>query len=224
VIVAIDGPAGSGKSSTARLLAKKLGFIYLDTGSMYRAIALLFQRLGIEPGDSRIAEILDTTCIEIRYDEGVMHVLLDEEDVSDSIRSTAITELSSRISTIDVVREKLVAEQRRMAMTCEQDGGGVVMEGRDIGTVVFPDAEVKFFLVADASERARRRLLQYEESGIDADYDQILADIVDRDIRDTSRKNSPLKQAEDAKVIDTTHLSFDEQVTIMEAAIRERRH
>ena len=222
MIVAIDGPAGSGKSSTARLLAEKLGFLYLDTGSMYRAVALQFQRLGTVVTDDRIHQILESLSIEIVSDSSGMHVLLNGEDVTHNIRSKQVTDFSSKVSAIPEVRDKLVAEQRRMAMSAEENGSGVVMEGRDIGTVVFPDADIKFFLVAAPEERAKRRVLQKEESGETADYAQILTDIKNRDERDSTRQTSPLRQAEDAIMVDTTTLSFEEQVGIMESAIRER--
>lgn len=223
MIVAIDGPAGSGKSSTARALASRLDLVYLDTGAMYRAVALLFLRNGIEPDDGNVPQLLEDHSIGMSCIDNTMRVCIDSEDVTSLIRTARVTELSSRVSTLPSVRRKLVAEQRRMAEIQLKSGRGVVMEGRDIGTVVFPAADIKFYLEANAEERARRRVLQIRDAKGDADTDQILKEIRARDERDSSRSVSPLVQAEDAIRIDTTTLSFTEQVDLMERLIRERR-
>lgn len=222
MIVAIDGPAGSGKSSTARVLASRLGLMYLDTGAMYRAVALLFIRNKIDPESDDIEQFLAKHSIRIAFRDRSMGVFIDAEDVTSLIRTARVTELSSRVSMLPIVRTKLVAEQRRMAKEQVAVGSGVVMEGRDIGTVVFPNADIKFFLEATPRERARRRVLQIRSNNGEADFDQVLAEINERDARDVSRSASPLAKADDAMVVDTTRLSFDEQVALLERLIRER--
>jgi len=222
VIIAIDGPAGSGKSSTARALAKRLGLMYLDTGAMYRAVALLFLRNGIEPESEEIDQLLADHSIRIASIDDSMKVFIDSNDVTPFIRTAQVTELSSRVSALPLVRTKLVAEQRRMAREQVDLGSGVVMEGRDIGTVVFPNADIKFFLEAAPEERARRRVQQIRDHKGAADYDEILIEINARDSRDETRSASPLTKAKDAISVDTTSLSFNQQVAMLERLIRER--
>lgn len=209
MIVAIDGPAGSGKSTTARRVAERLGWLYLDTGAMYRAVAMAFQDAGLPFTSEASEDVLSRLALDFERAPDGLRVLLHGQDVSDRIRSKAAGEAASWVSTIPEVRERLVDEQRRVA--AEMREGGVVVEGRDIGTVVFPDAEVKIFLIADVSERARRRLAELHDRGHDADYKQVKAEIEDRDRRDTERAVAPLRQADDAVVVDTTGLTLDQQ-------------
>ncbi len=196
--------------------------MYLDTGAMYRAVALLFIRSEIEPESEKVDQLLANHSIRIAWLSDSMRVYIDSEDVTSFIRTPRITELSSRVSALPAVRTKLVAEQRKMAREQVSRGSGVVMEGRDIGTVVFPNADVKIYLGAEAEERASRRVRQIRENGGKADFDQILAEIKARDARDETRSTSPLAKADDAVYVDTTDLSFDEQVAMLEDLIRER--
>jgi CMP/dCMP kinase len=210
VIVAIDGPAGSGKSTTARRVAERLGWLYLDTGAMYRAVALAFQDAGLPFTSDAAGDVLSRLALDLHRTPEGMRVLLDGEDVTGRIRTKAAGEAASRVSALPEVRDRLVHEQRRIAQDARE--GGVVIEGRDIGTVVFPRAEVKIFLIADVQERARRRMAELQERGQQADLDEVAAEIVERDRRDTDRTHAPLRQAEDAVVIDTTGFTLDEQV------------
>lgn len=196
MIVAVDGPAGSGKGTLTKLVADKLNLQYIDTGAMYRCIAfkMLEDGIGLEDTD-KIKEILD----DIEIDLQGTKVILNGRDVSKEIRTVEVANFTSPVSAIDFIRTKMVELQRGLAK--EKD---IIMEGRDIGTVVFPNADVKIYLDASAEERARRRVRQNEENGISSNYEQILKDIIERDTRDMSRPNSPLKKAEDAVVVDTT--------------------
>ncbi len=197
-VVAIDGPAGSGKSTLARNLARALGFVFLDTGAMYRALALAAARRGIDPDDADGLTQLAQQ-IEIRFTpEGdSQRVLLDGEDVSEAIRTPEISDLASRISVHAGVRRAMVAQQRALA----QQAHGVVAEGRDTTTIVFPEAAVKLYLDASPQERARRRWRQLQQQGIDEPYEQVLQAILERDARDAARADSPLRIADDAIVI-----------------------
>ncbi len=196
MIVAVDGPAGSGKGTLTKLVAEKLNLQYIDTGAMYRCIALKMLEDGIGLEDTeKIKEILDNVKIDL---DGTK-VILNGRDVSKEIRTVEVSNFTSPVSTIDFIRTKMVELQRGLAK--EKD---VIMEGRDIGTVVFPDADIKIYLDATAEERAKRRVKQNEENGISSNYEQILKDIIERDTRDMSRPNSPLRKAEDAVVVDTT--------------------
>ena len=205
LVVAIDGPAASGKSTTARILAERLGYIYVDTGAMYRAMTLkvLQHRLDLDDVAGITALALNT---EIRLGrEGTrLKILLDGADVTAAIRKPAVT---NAVSALPPVRELMVREQRRLGRE-----GGVVLEGRDIGTVVFPDADVKIYMVADVSQRARRRKKDLQQQGIEIEVDQIRKEILDRDRKDSQRDHSPLKQASDAITIDTSELTIDQQV------------
>jgi cytidylate kinase len=207
-IIAIDGPAGAGKSTVAKTVAEKLGYVYIDTGAMYRAVALKVIQTATPVSDQRMISALANK-IDISFElvDGEQRVMLDGEDVTDSIRTPDATRLSSPVSTIRGVRKRLVDLQRKMGET-----GGIVMEGRDIGTVVFPDAEVKIFLTASITERARRRTEQLKALGMEADQDQIAADIRDRDLRDSSRAHAPLTQAADAHMIESDNMSIDDVV------------
>lgn len=205
--IAIDGPAGTGKSTLARTLARRVGGAYLDTGAMYRVATLQVLRAGIDPEDAE-AVIAATTDLplEIGTDAGSERILLDSEDVSEEIRSARVTANVSAVSAVPQVRENLVALQRRLAA----GGGTVVLEGRDIGTVVLPDAEVKVYLTASPEVRAQRRTDQDRSAGRSADYEEVLAAVIERDRKDSTRAASPLRPAEDAVVIDTSDLSLDE--------------
>jgi CMP/dCMP kinase len=205
VIIAIDGPAGSGKSSTAREVAKRTHSLYIDTGAMYRAVALFCLRNGIDTSQPDFDSHLSELSISLKSSDNGITVWLNGEDVSDEIRSSTISEMSSIVSSNVRVRVKMVDMQREMASEALSNGGSVVMEGRDIGSVVFPDAEFKFFLIADPKVRAERR-------GVHVDSRELLDAILARDERDESRSASPLIRASDAIAIDTSSLSFEEQV------------
>ncbi|MBO5073021.1 MAG: (d)CMP kinase [Eubacterium sp.] len=217
--IAIDGPAGAGKSSIAKLVAKDLDFIYVDTGAMFRAMAYFFLTSGVDPRDE---EAVSSKCagirIRIEYEEGVQHIYLNDEDVSTEIRQEEVGKNASVIASYPVIRTKLLELQR--AMAAEHD---VIMDGRDIGTVVLPDAEAKIFLTASSRVRAERRYKELREKGVDCDLDQIEEDIIERDRQDMNREIAPLKQAEDAVFVDTSYMSIEEVVkTIREIAEAKR--
>ena len=199
-IVAIDGPAGSGKGTVTEILSKELGLVNIGSGSAYRCVALATIKAGIKLEEKeKIIDLLDKIKIEFKMEDGKDIVYLDGEDVSSRIRENDVAKIVSPISSIKEVRFKLNDIFRKCA-----EGKRVIMEGRDIGTYVFPNADVKIYLDASAEERAKRRVKQNEENGIASNYEQILKDIIERDTRDMSRPNSPLKKAEDAVVVDTT--------------------
>ncbi len=210
--IAIDGPAGAGKSSIAKALSKKLGFIYIDTGAMYRAVALFFLENGIkESSDNEIDKLLDELDINIKYTDGEQRVFLNNVDVSDKLRQEEIGKLASRFSAVKSVREKLVALQRKLA-----EKENVIMDGRDIGTVVLPNADLKIYLSAGSKVRAKRRYLELIEKGFDSaalDEKAIENEIIKRDEADMNREISPLKKAEDAYYMDTSDMTFDEVVS-----------
>lgn len=207
-IVAIDGPAASGKSTTARLVAERLGYRWVDTGAMYRALALKVVREKIKPWEEgKLREMLGRTEVRLEEGDGGLRVLLDGEDVTELVRSPEVTRAVSWVCALPFVREAMVQLQRRMAA-----GGGVVMEGRDIGTVVVPDAEVKVFLDADVRERARRRWRELREKGMDVSLEDVERELEERDRKDSAREHSPLRRAPDAILVDTTNLSVEEQV------------
>ena len=218
LIIAIDGPAASGKSTTAQLLAKKLGYLYIDTGAMYRACALKAKKMGIDINDEEsIRNLLDFIDIQIENDNSKNRILLDGEDVSEDIRADDISSLASAISAIPAVRYKMVELQRKMG-----EKGSVILDGRDIGTFVFPDAEVKFFLTASPEIRAKRRWLELQQKGIDKNFSEVLADLVKRDNNDSQRALAPLKKAEDAIEIDTSNMTIEEQTDYLYQIIRSR--
>ena len=197
--IAIDGPAGAGKSTVAKMAAKKLDFIYVDTGAMYRAMALYFLRREIDAKDEKkIAEACEHINVTIAYQEGEQQVLLNGENVNAFIRTEEVSMMTSNTSKYPAVREKLLYLQRELAAA-----NNVIMDGRDIGTCVLPDAELKIYLTASASERAKRRYLEQKERGVESDLAQIERDIIARDEQDMNREIAPLKQAEDAIYLDT---------------------
>jgi cytidylate kinase len=218
-IIAIDGPSGAGKSTIARLLAERLGYMYLDTGAMFRTVALMVKRKGISLDDENA---LSEACknLEIsfaRSHDGKYQVFSNGEDVSGAIRTPEISMLTSKISARKEVRDILLHKQRNIG-----SGGGVILEGRDIGTVVFPDAEVKFFLSASAEERGKRRFLELMAKGEVTTLEKTICEVVQRDAQDEQREHAPLKKAEDAIVIDTTVLSIDEVLALMEDIVLQR--
>ncbi|MBR4092596.1 MAG: (d)CMP kinase [Oscillospiraceae bacterium] len=216
--IAIDGPAGAGKSTIARAVASKLGFIYVDTGALYRSIGLYCLNNNIETTDkTEIERILPEISVQLKYLDGVQRVILNENDVSDEIRKPECSMAASNVSAIPVVREFLFELQRKMAR--END---VIMDGRDIGTVILPDAEVKIFLTASPEERANRRFKELVEKGNNPDYDELLKEINQRDYNDMHRETAPLKQADDAILFDTTTLGKDEVVDELLKIISEK--
>jgi len=218
LIIAIDGPSGAGKSTLGRMLARELGLLYIDTGSMYRAVALavIESTTTNEQDDVAVASLAQGIEIELGGDPDSLHVSLNGRDVSDRIRDEDVTEVSSIVSTIPAVRRAMVKRQRELGQR------GAVMNGRDIGTVVFPDADVKFFLDAAVKERAERRLAEEREHNPEATYEQTLADITERDARDTTRVDSPLIAAKDAIVIDSSGQSIAEVFQRMMKIVREK--
>jgi len=210
IIIAIDGHSATGKSSTAKIVAKHLGYIYLDSGAMYRATTLYFltNKIALENAD-RIKKALDEIEIEFRKDkEGLPLTFLNGENVEDRIRTMEISSNVSRVSAIKAVRAAMVEQQRKLG-----ENKGIVMDGRDIGSVVFPKAELKIFMTASAKVRAERRQKELAEKGENITFDEILKNVMDRDEQDSSRKESPLIKVDDAIEIDNSNMSFDEQVT-----------
>ena len=219
LIIAIDGPSGAGKSTLGRRLARELGLLYVDTGAMYRAAALAVVEAGASATDAdEVARVAAGARIELAGDPDSLRVLLEGRDVSAEIRTEQITRLSSVISAIPAVRRDLVRRQREMG----ERGRGVVLDGRDIGTVVFPSADVKFFLTAVPEERAKRRFDEDHAKEPDLTFQETLTDINTRDARDSTRADSPLRIAEDAVVIDTTDLSVEQVFARMLEVVRER--
>jgi cytidylate kinase len=205
MIIAIDGPSGSGKSTLGRMLARALKLLYIDTGSMYRAVALATIDAGVDPSDKEaVTALANRIEIDLKGDPDSLSVLLNGRDVTDQIRTESVTEMSSIVSTIPGVRRAMVERQRAFGKR------GAVLNGRDIGTVVFPDADIKFFLTAAPEERAERRYKEDQTAGISTNYAETLADMVERDRRDSTRVDSPLKVADDAIVIDSTGKGIEE--------------
>src|SRR5579875_265270 len=216
VIIAIDGPAGAGKSTLAKRVAEKLGYLYINTGAIYRAVALWALRLGVDLSDMhRLEQLAKEARIELTTGEG--RVLLNGEDVTEAIREARIAEAASKVSAVPGVRRALLALQRGMA-----EKNSVVMEGRDIGTVVFPEAQVKIFLDAEPAERARRRALELQETGRAPDEQTVASDLKSRDQRDRQRSEAPLVQAADAEFVDTTGMSLEEVEEILLRLVRAR--
>ncbi len=215
--VAIDGPAGAGKSTVAKAAAKALGFIYVDTGALYRTVALAAQRAGVLSDKEGIIALLDKITVELKYIDGVQAVFLDGEDVSALIRTPEISMGASSASAIPEVRAFLLDLQRDIAKR-----NNVVMDGRDIGTVVLPDAGLKIFLTASAEARARRRYIELQQKGDPATFEEVLADMLVRDKNDSTRDAAPLKAADDAIPVDTTDMTLEESIDFLCGLIRER--
>jgi cytidylate kinase len=207
LVIAIDGPVGAGKSTVAKLVAQKLGYLYVDTGAMYRAVALKALRLGMDINDPIVMAMLaEATDIQLQQQvDGSVRVFLDGEDVTEAIRTPEVSEASSIVSAHEGVRKVLAERQKAMA-----ELGGVVMEGRDIQTVIAPDAEVKIFLTASLEERAKRRWLELQQKGISVSYEEVLQEVKERDERDKNRTIAPLRKAPDAVEIDTTGITPEE--------------
>ncbi len=221
MIIAIDGPSGAGKSTLGKMLAKKLNLLYLDTGAMYRAVALAVTRAGVPYRDiDRIVDIAENSRIDLIGEPDAMKVMLDGEDVSVDIRTLDAAQSASVVSTISEVRRIMVEHQRQIG---ESAPTGCVLEGRDIGSVVFPKADIKFFLTATPEARARRRFIEDQSKGRLSTYEQTLSEINERDERDVSREDSPLTIAEDAIVIDTSELDLTEVFEQMLSKINEKR-
>ena len=218
--IAIDGPAGAGKSSIAKALSKRLGYIYIDTGAMYRAVALFFVENNVSDGtDSRIESLLEKLEISIKYEDGAQKVILNGEDITGKLRLEEIGKLASKFSAIGSVREKLVALQRKLAQK-----ENVVMDGRDIGTVVLPNADLKIYLSASSKVRAKRRYLELLEKGYtDLDINEIEDEIIKRDEADMNREISPLKQADDAYYLDSSDMTLEEVVSKILSMVKEER-
>lgn len=217
LVIAIDGPVGSGKSTAARRVAELLGYTYIDTGAMYRAVALKALRAKI-PMDAteKLVALAASARIDLRPQDGTQRVLLDGEDVTAAIRTPEVSQAASKVAVIEGVRHVLVAEQRRAGAS-----GGVVMEGRDIGSVVFPDAELKVFLTASDEVRARRRWLEHQQKGDAIDLARTLDEIRERDKRDASREHSPLIRAEGAVFVDSTAMEGEEVARLIAMLARE---
>ena len=220
VSVAIDGPAGAGKSTMARAIAKEMGFVYVDTGAIYRTVGYYVNLCGIGPKDvDGVTRLIDDVNIEIRYSEdGLQHMILNGQDVTSEIRTQQMSDYASKLSTLKVVRDFLLDVQRDLAKS-----HNVVMDGRDIGTVVLPRADVKIYLTASAEIRAKRRLLEMQEKGDHkSDFNKVLRDIQERDQRDMTRDIAPLKKAKDAVELDTSDMTIAESIASMKAIIEER--
>lgn len=217
--IAIDGPSGAGKSTMAKRLAAELNYLYVDTGAIYRTVGLSAYRNGVAPEDGpNVEALLPGLNIDMTYGEdGLQHMLLNGEDVTAAIRRHEISHYASAVSAIPAVRRFLLEMQRKFARE-----NNVIMDGRDIGTVVLPDADIKIYLTASAEDRANRRYLELLQRGQQAEYEQVLKDIIERDYRDMNRETAPLKQAEDAILVDTTGIGLEESYRIMLDLIQER--
>jgi len=214
-VITIDGPAGAGKSTVARELARRLRYRLLDTGAMYRALAWSVEQAGLPPEDTpALRQHLERVTVDVREDG----IAVDGREVTSAIRSPAIATLTSQLTTLGPVRQKVTPIQRRLAAA-----GGAILEGRDTGTVVWPEAEVKFYLDADLDVRARRRQAEFKAKGVDADFEVVRAEIAARDVQDMQRALAPLRPADDAIKVDTTHMSIDEVVEAMLAAVGRQR-
>lgn len=216
--IAIDGPAGAGKSTLARSVAKEMGFIYVDTGALYRAVGLKFSRNGADTNlNCDIEGILKNTNVDISFVGDEQHVFLDGEDVSGEIRTPTASMMASAASAVPVVRSFLLELQRKLARE-----NNVVMDGRDIGTVILPDAKVKIFLTATPEARAKRRFLELEEKGIKTTFEEVLEDMKQRDYNDSHREIAPLKPADDGVIADTTNLTLEESKALLLKIINEK--
>ncbi|HZY09815.1 MAG TPA: (d)CMP kinase [Bacteroidota bacterium] len=211
LVIAIDGPAASGKSTTAKITAERLSYLYIDTGAMYRAVTFKVLTQKINLGEvEKISQLAEGTEIRLQQIDNLTKVFLDRQDVTNAIRTPEVTAAVSAVSSIKKVRELMVREQRRMGKE-----GGVVLEGRDIGTVVFPDADLKIFMVADVGKRAQRRQRDLEEQSVFLSLDELRDQITSRDQKDSERDISPLRKAEDAVILDTSRLTIEQQVNFI---------
>lgn len=217
IVVAIDGPAGAGKSTIAKLAAEKLGYAYIDTGAMYRSVAWKFLQTGKAFDEDFISGLSKTMLIDFKPEAKINRVFVDGTEVTDAIRTPEVTAIVSRVAAIGAVREAMVDQQRRMG-----EAGGVLMDGRDIGTVVFPNAQLKIFLTASVEERARRRYAEMAAKGQQVDLQQLQADIAERDKQDSERAISPLRQAEDALLLDTSDMGISEVTDRILQLVQER--
>lgn len=218
ISIAIDGPSGAGKSTIAKAVSKKLGFIYVDTGALYRSIGLYVLNKGKDTANrEEVAALLPEISVKIRYVDGAQHVYLNEKDVSDDIRRPPVSMAASNVSAHPEVREFLLNLQRQFA-----EENNVVMDGRDIGTVVLPNADIKIFLTASSEERARRRYNELIEKGEQVEFDKIHEEIKQRDYNDSHRAIAPLKQADDAILVDTTECTLEESIDKLETVILSR--
>ncbi len=218
IAIAIDGPAGAGKSSLARTVANRLNFIYVDTGALYRSIGLAFLRNGIDTElNCNVEEELSKISIDIKFIDGVQHVFLNGEDVSEEIRTPKASMMASSVSAVPAVRAFLLDMQREFA-----EKYNVIMDGRDIGTVVLPNAQVKIFLTASDEERARRRFKELKEKGSTTSYEEVLEDMRKRDYNDSHRAIAPLKPASDSVIADTTGLTIEESIELLMKIIKEK--
>ena len=216
--IAIDGPAGAGKSTIAKQLAKDLGYIYVDTGALYRAVGYYMDKQGVDLGaEDQVVPRLGELTAELKYIDGEQRVLVNGEDVTQKIRTPKMSMAASKVSALPAVRDFLFELQRKIAR--END---VIMDGRDIGTVVLPDAQVKIYLTASPQERVRRRHAELLQKGEKASFEEVLADIVERDYNDSHRAVAPLRQAQDAILVDTTHLDLEKSVERIHQLIKER--
>ena len=217
IVVAIDGPAGAGKSTIAKLAAEKLGYAYIDTGAMYRSVAWKFLQTGKAFDEDFISGLSKTMLIDFKPEAKINRVFVDGTEVTDAIRTPEVTAIVSRVAAIGEVREAMVDQQRRMG-----EAGGVLMDGRDIGTVVFPNAQLKIFLTASVEERARRRYAEMVAKGQQVDLQQLQEDIAERDKQDSERAISPLRQAEDALLLDTSNMGISEVTDRILQLVQER--
>jgi len=220
LIIAIDGPSGAGKSTLAKKLAEDLGFIYLDTGAMYRALALKILREGVDlADDQKLAQLVNSTAVDLQSDRAGLEIFLDGRNVASEIRTPAVSQMASKASALKIVRDRMLDLQRRVG-----ERGNVVAEGRDIGTVVFPEAQVKIFLSASPAERARRRCAELRAAGEPVDLDVTLREIEQRDKRDSERALAPLRKADDALVVDSSNSTADEVAACVLAEIRMKQN
>lgn len=218
IAIAIDGPSGAGKSTLAKRLAGEMGYLYVDTGAMFRAVGLYALRAGKDPADAAAVEaLLPAVTLTLAHVDGAQHIYLNGEDVSQAIRQEQVGMAASAVAVHPAVRSFLLGQQRAIAST-----NNVLMDGRDIGTVVLPDATVKIFLTASPEARAARRWKEYQQKGMDTPYEEVLADVKQRDYQDTHRAAAPLKQAEDAVLLDTSEMDFEQSLAAMKQIIADK--
>ncbi|GAB5519248.1 MAG: (d)CMP kinase [Rhodothermales bacterium] len=222
MIIAIDGPSGSGKSSTAKVVAKRLGYLFIDTGAMFRAVTWAMLERKLPMTEATAKRLLREFKLKMQPGDERVRVWVDTEEVTDAIRTPTVTENVSLVSSWASVRDAMLTLQRQLAVTQVQTSSGAVLDGRDIGTVVFPHADVKIFMIASPEVRAKRRHAELAAKGIDQPYADVLADLIERDRKDSSRAIAPLKQAEDAILLDTSGMSFEDQVEFILSAVAAR--